>query len=315
MKRFRLLFLMTAIVVATTVSFADTEYYKRVGTGGYGVSVKKINCPNCGKVIDANESHMCRKVSSSSSSSSGYSDDSYDGPVDVGAKYPDLLINQTSYTPATYDASSSQDGGYSNSDGEYDNKASEALHTYKSSSKKKSHAGLYIVIVLAIAVWFFYRRYRKKRKAAAAVNAAVNAPVNIPASPNPVEPSPEPYIPPHVNVQSQEPINAAKDVRTQERPATKASSGSILDKINEMKTKASEMIETAKNSEQAQKMQSSINSGLRSAKEKAQTLMENAVSKGKSVSVVDELAKLNELHKAGALTDEEYDRLKKRLIG
>lgn len=163
----KILYFMVFIAALTvSVQALGDEYYRRPGTGGYGINNEKMECPNCGKMISVTDSHMCRKTSSSSSSSSsstGY----YDGSSDVTdadiaalqAKYPDLLSNQTSFAPFNY---SSMTGDGEDVDQESDYSSFGAIERAKEYSRRDKKFNTFLVIAgITAAGWWFYRRRRK----------------------------------------------------------------------------------------------------------------------------------------------------------
>lgn len=165
MKRlYHVAFLIFCALCITMPLNAD-DYYRRTGTGGYGVSTKKINCPNCGKEIYANDSHMCRRVGSSTSSSSHSSSSSSGMSASeaeaIMAGHPELLVNQTSFTPVdynSYNSNSEENSSYQEDETDYRSEASKVLHTYNTQKKKHPIRNTILIIGGIVIGWWLLKK-------------------------------------------------------------------------------------------------------------------------------------------------------------
>lgn len=310
-----LAFLLLLLLTASPSAQADKGYYKHVGTGGYGISNKKMICPNCGRTISVSDTHMCRKESapSGSSSPSGGSSGTMSASEAeaIMSKYPDLLVNQTSFTPvdmsqtgstaASGENENENYGGNSSYEDEgYSNMASAVLHGYKresTGSKLLRIAGYVLLWALIIGgVWFLFRRVRK-----------FFADPKVPPVPRAANPAATAGM--VAGGASAPNVNAAA-----EAAAVRKNLNGLSDKLHDMAGRAGEAAKNARNSEAAQRMQAAVSKGVQSARSKVRTAIDKRAARGPQTSVADELIKLNELKNAGAITEEEYQKLKADLI-
>lgn len=325
-----------------SISSAQDNYYKRQGVSTYGVNNEKIECPNCGRTISKYDSHMCRKESSSSASHSS-SRSSSGGTVTeadmraVEAKYPDLQINNTSYTPVDYsqileqsndnssdnnsfgpwsDNSSDQSSyGYEDnrsdqpSSGYADNNDDYSNQTYDSNTYATSHKSDFgnkfwsaiCWIILLAAAWYIFkwilRKFRRRK----------------------VNKDPE-----LSNESTMNPELTTTDNKVQLNAAV----SEFGNKIREGQAKLTASVDRIINSKEAKeartKVRDKVNRGSEILKTKLAELKEsrNAASKSNTppvqtpsvASLAEEIQKLNALRKSGAITEVEYEQLKSRII-
>lgn len=326
MKRFVIFAVFLVALLSSNATLAD-EYYRYPGVGGYGISNKKINCPNCGRVIDATSSHMCRKASSDD----GYSSSSQSAPEPVTqqdinameAKYPDLLINQTSYTPVDVNsyASSGQNSMNNMSEDPYadwHNSIEQKAESYSSHNTVLNTTLL--IIGLIILAWFLYSWRRKSAKRMALQAAGVSnmtagiesragdAPTITPPAPQAAAahtPVPQPHhavTPPPVPGKRSE---AQKTVQEKIKV--------ISDKIDVFADMAGKKLKEAADSDQVKKAREVISGKVADVRKRIQK-GKDIQPRQKPTSVADELIKLNELHRSGVLTDEEFADCKRKLL-
>lgn len=312
MKRILLICcIITGLLTVCVDAMAEREYHKRVGTGGYGVSTRKVKCSYCGKEIYASDSHVCYTEKPSSGSSSSRSSSSSSGNMSASeadaimAGHPELLVNQCSFPSESeyLNTGSASDNGTSAS-GNDQNAASQALNTFQY-TKKNSHWFRNTVILLAVIIglWWLIKR-RKKKKAPKLIESAE-------------------YVETSTSAES---ISAEKPTHSTNPPSRENSvSGSKINehisnarkKIQVAADKASEMMEQVKNAKTVQDTQSRMQQGLKDMREKVADKMyeySKAKNDGNQASIADEISKLNELKQAGVITEDEFTALKGKLL-
>ncbi len=295
------LLILAFLFLTSNIALAD-DYYRRPGTGSYGVSNEKIECPNCGRIISKYDSHMCRRQNSSSSSSSRSSGSSSGNMSAAEAEaimagHPELLVNQTSFTPVDYSQMQNSSSGNMEEEQEssYRDKASEVLHTFPATSKKKIHKtrNIILTVIVLCVIWYLFRKAKKRRSKA-----------NNTLTPESTR------IASDMNDKIAETTLSGRNTATACSASFKKHYSKVSKKINDISCKASETIANAKKTDEVQKIKSNLNNRINSAKEKLQTALENRMPRSNSTSIADEIAKLNELRKSGAITEEEYQKLK-----
>lgn len=90
--------LMAILLIACAqVARADRQTRYVPGTGTYGVSTEKYQCPRCGKILHKGSGHACTVETpsrSSGHSSGGYQASDAEGDALISSN-PDLLINKS----------------------------------------------------------------------------------------------------------------------------------------------------------------------------------------------------------------------------
>ena len=150
-----ILTLALTLYVGIDIAVAESHYVPGMGT--YGVSNEKYTCPACGKTVTAGQGHMCERPdrTTTRTHSSGSSADDRAAAGRISGD-PDLLVNQTSYTPVDY--SSYQAPTQNNGSG---SEASKLLNDFRNGKlTKKSNTTRNIIIALLIgagALWWYRR--------------------------------------------------------------------------------------------------------------------------------------------------------------
>ena len=329
------MFIVWLMVTAVSLShaLAPEGYYKRQGVGTYGVNNEKITCPNCGRTIGKYDSHMCPKQggSSSSSRSGGSSSGGTASEADMRAleaKYPDMQINNTSYTPvdfnqvqSEYESSSQHDSYSSSNDYQQGGGYSPSSHK-KSGGFMKKWLGIIRWVAIFTIVWkllkYAMKRLRAKRevqserpvvapdRATAAKPSIKTTPVKnpSPAKSRPRTPSGDPHV-----------------------EKTLQSIGKLADTVKGFGARAGEAADRFKKSDTMQSAKARVQQGMNVASEKVKEnsqkvrtkVQEYAAAKSaartKSVtSIADEIQKLDNLRRSGAISEQEYQQLKNRLL-
>lgn len=323
-----ILVLIVSVLLPIFACYALTPegYYKRTGTGGYGVNNETMECPNCGKIIYKTESHMCKRSGSSSSYSGGGSSSSTTVTESdiraMEAKYPDMKINQTSYTPVDYNSVQYGENSSSNSNSGYYDGSSMG---FSSGSHKKSNkfwrdiGGIMLFIAIVATVIYIckylWRNFVKPRP----------RPLNAQrATSNGVQNNRQHVTPVRTGVKAP---RGADTYATKLREA----STTLIGKMKEYGDESKEAIEKFSNSDKVKKAKGKMQSAMNVASEKMQKgantaserfkskvmnyLADTTVNQTKQVSsIADEIKKLDALRKSGAITDSEYQKLKAKLL-
>jgi len=223
----------------------------------------------------------------------------------IMAGHPELLVNQCSFpSESEYTNTGAASNDDNPSSDNYQTAASQALNTFEFTKKKESHWFRNTVIVLAVlaGLWLLIKRRKKN-------------------SPKPIE-SAENVAP----AESTESVSTKESITSTPPPfrGNPVSGSKFSEHISNARKKmqaaadkASEMMEQAKNSKTVQDAQDRMQQGLKDVREKVAdkiTELSKAKNTGKQSSIADEIAKLNELRKTGAITEDEFSALKAKLL-